>query len=221
MTHIILETGYWLRDQVEAAVNGMDKRTRTVPPVGNVAPSAFGNTSGSALCYEGWRDTTAEAETAFGYLRLSLEADVNRLDYILYTFSRMDAEAADDLCAAALRSNTLDVFNTHLDSKDDQRRSDQLDRSVEHIEAGDGPAIFAGDFNTDNPVEAYRLTGEGWDDASKDADGNPVKTHGGKAIDKVYVGPGVVVTDPARSIDGGPSDHDGLVVDVGVTPAWP
>jgi hypothetical protein len=34
VTHINLETGYWLRGQVEAAVNGMDKRTRTMPPVG-------------------------------------------------------------------------------------------------------------------------------------------------------------------------------------------
>lgn len=226
MTHIDLERARWLRDEVERAVNGMDKPTPATPPVGNVSPAAFGNTAGKALCYEAWRDTTAAAETAYGYLRLSLDADVGRLDAVMHTFARMDAEAADDFCAAAMRSNTLDVYNTHVASGTDadaaRVRSRQLDPAVDHIEGNAGPAIFAGDFNEENPPQVDRLQGQGWADASTDASGAPVATSGsGRPIDKVYVSPGVVVTDPARAIDGGPSDHDGLVVDVGVVPAWP
>jgi hypothetical protein len=220
VTHLDFELVTWLRNQVQAAVDGMDERTPAMPRIGNVSAYAFGNTLSSALCYEGWRDTTAEAETAFGYLRLSLEADVGRLDAIMHTFLWTDAEAADDLCVAAMRSNTLDVYNTHVDT-DAGRRSGQLDQSVDHIESQGGPAIFAGDLNTADPPHVDRLKIQGWTDASTDANGNPVPTYKDRPIDKVYVGPGVVVTDPARSIDGGPSDHDGLVVDVGIPPAWP
>jgi Endonuclease/Exonuclease/phosphatase family len=226
VTHIDLERVGWLRNQIDAAADGMEKRTTATPPLGDISYPAFGNTTGSALCYEIWRDTTAEAQTAFGHLRFSVEADVGRLDAIMHTFSRVDAEAADDLCAAAMRSNSLDVYNTHIASGEGREaenvRRDQVGRAVDHIEAGaGGPAVFAGDFNTADPPEVDRLRAQGWTDASTNWNGEPVGTHHGRPIDKVYAGPGVAVTGPARPIDGGPSDHDGLVVDVGVAPAWP
>jgi hypothetical protein len=226
VTHIDLERVGWLKRQLDAAAEGMEKRTTGTPPLGNVSYPAFGNTTGSALCFEIWRDTAAEIQTAFGHLRFSLEADVGRLDAVMHTFSRMDAEAADDILAAAMRSNSLDVYNTHIASGDKREaenvRGEQVGQAVGHIEAGaGGPAIFTGDFNTTEPPAVGRLQAQGWTDASTNASGDPVGTYHGRPIDKVYVGPGVAVTGPARAIDGASSDHDGLVVDVGVAPAWP
>ncbi|MDI6105853.1 endonuclease/exonuclease/phosphatase family protein [Actinoplanes sp. NEAU-A12] len=226
MTHIDLERLGGLRNEIEKAAGTMEKRTTATPPLGGLSYPAFGNTPGSALCHEIWRDTMTEAQTAFEHLRFSVEADVGRLDAIMHTFSRVDAEAADDLCAAAMRSNSLAVHNTHVASgagrEAENVRRAQVGRAVDHIEAGaGGPAVFAGDFNTAEPPEVSRLQAQGWTDASTNAGGGPVGTHHGRPIDKVYAGPGVAVTGPARPIDGGPSDHDGLVVDVGVAPAWP
>lgn len=210
----------WLRAQVETAVNEMGSVAPGTPQVGTVSATAFGNTAGSELCYAAWWDTANEAEKASRYLRLSLDGDAHRLDAIMYAFTRTDAESADRITATMMRSHTLGVFNTHLDSKSGQRREQQLDRSVDYVGSSSGPAIFTGDFNTETP-DVDPLLGHGWVDASKDAAGNPVPTEGSRAIDKAYVGPGVVVTGPARTVEGDPSDHEGLVVDVGVLPGWP
>lgn len=225
MTSIDLARVALLEEQFRAAAAGMPKRTLSMPALGAASGPAFGNTVGSVVCADVWRETMAEAQSAFEHLRFSVEADVGRLKSVMDTFRRVDLEVADDFCAAAMRSNSLDVYNTHIASGEggeaDRTRSDQLDRSVDHIEGGGGPGIFAGDLNTENPPQVDRLQAQGWTDASTGDDDKAVQTRRGQAIDKVYVGPGVVVTDRARSIDGGPSDHDGLVVDVAVAPAWP
>jgi endonuclease/exonuclease/phosphatase family protein len=223
VTYIDLARVASLSTVFRAAADGLPRRTVGMPALGAVPAEAFGNTTGSVVCAGDWRETMTEAQTGFEHLRISVEADVGRLDSVMASFRRMDIEVADDFCAAAMRSNSLDVYNTHVasDESGPEVRDEQLGRSVDHIQGAGGPGIFAGDLNSEQPPQVDRLQAQGWTDASTDGDGNPVKTRNGQAIDKIYAGPGVVVTQPARSIDGGPSDHDGMVVDVGVAPAWP
>lgn len=222
MTHIDVERVRWLIGQVGVAANAINGSRGASDESGSVAASAFGNTASGSFCHTAWQETATEASTATGFLRTSLEADWSRLGVVLHTFEQMDAESADEICATGLRSGSLDVFNTHLDSKSGDRRQEQAEDAVNAIEPALGPTIFAGDFNTETPPELDRLTGVGWVEVSVDADGNPLATSShDNAIDKVYASPGVVATGPAEEVDGGPSDHDGIVVNLAIAPAWP
>lgn len=222
MVHIDVDRVGWLIDQVGVAANAIHGTRGASDPTGTVSAGAFGNTMSGSFCHSAWQDTATEAATACGYLRDTLGSDYSRLGAVLHTFQQMDDEAADEICAAGLRSNALDVFNTHLDSKSGERREDQAREAVNVIEPSLTPTIFAGDFNTETPPEVDRLTGQGWVDASLDADGQPIPTSShDNAIDKIYASPGVAVEGPAEEISGGPSDHDGIVVELSVAPPWP
>ena len=225
MTHLDVELVTWLRGEFVTATAELEQHT-ALPPAAGVSYKAVGNAPSAGMCFAVWQETAPQAQTAYGHLRFSVKADIGRLDAIMNVFQRQDAESADDITAAAMRSETLDVYNTHVASggnnpEANQTRSDQMNRAVHHIEGTPNPSVFAGDMNAQVPDQVDRLKRQGWTDASNDAVGQPVGTHHGNPIDKVYVGPGVGVTGPARTVDGGPSDHDGLVVDVGVAPAWP
>lgn len=237
MVYLDIERVRWLIGQVTAAANAINETRdpatapRFIPgspsgadpdpdPVGTVPATAFGNTAGASPCHTAWQDVATGVGDVLGYLRMSLEADVGRLDTVLRAFQETDAESADELCAAGLRSNALHVFNTHLDAHSAERRADQADAAVDEIEPQLAPTIFAGDYNTETPPEVDRLEDRGWTDAST-AYGRDVPTFGDRAIDRVYTSPGIVATGPAESIEGHPSDHDPLRVDLAVAPAWP
>ncbi|HET6213290.1 MAG TPA: endonuclease/exonuclease/phosphatase family protein [Micromonosporaceae bacterium] len=234
----------WLVGQVGAAANGIHEtrdpngppvslvlglpsgayeppREEGAPPVGTVPQAAFGNTMNGRYCHTTWQDTASEVATASGHLRVSLEADVARLDAVIHAFEKQDWDSADELCAASMRSGSLDVFNTHLDSQSADRRELQAGKAVDTLETSLAPTIFTGDFNTAHPPEVGRLIDDRWQIVSNDADDQPINTFHDRSIDKIYTTPGIVVTNPAVEVAGQPSDHDALLVELAVAPPWP
>lgn len=123
---------------------------------------------------------------------------------------------------------TVTVFNTHLSNKADGR-AEQIQAAFDIVgeHGGDGPVIFAGDFN--QPIDGARGGYEGEQLEARDAfleslgdsglvdagaGAGPTGDFGyGARIDYVLAGGGATAGEVFR-VDPGPADHAMLVVDL-------
>lgn len=127
---------------------------------------------------------------------------------------------------------TVTVFNTHLSNEADGR-AEQIEAAFEIVGAhgGDGPVLFAGDFNqridgdrtgySGEDLQAYDafngvLAGSGLDDLGVDAGATGNWGYGNR-IDYILAGGGAAAQGVYR-VDPGPGDHAALVADIDLTP---
>ena len=124
---------------------------------------------------------------------------------------------------------TVTVFNTHL-SDEEGGRAEQIEAAFDIVSehGGDGPVIFAGDFNqtidgdrddySGEQLEARDAFVEGLEDSGlvdTGAGAGPTGNWGyGSRID--YVLAGGAEADAVHRVDPGPADHAALVVDLQV-----
>jgi hypothetical protein len=203
--------------------------------------SAFGNTSGGAVCATVWADVVDQAGTAHPYLREAVQTDAVRLDEVIACFQRTDHESADDLCAAG---STITVMSAHLHSHDsdqatpewdDYLRATQHDRMVDYAVGRPGAVIVGVDANVsvdrddDGGLAEYpqdlapravdRFDQEGFDNVGDFSEGQPGEgtSSSDRSIDYVWVR-GLNAGAPTE-VEGDPSDHDGQYVEYAL-PRW-
>lgn len=236
VVHIEYERVGWLADQVQVAADELGDGRSGLPPGYSELPlppaSAFGNTSGAGPCADGAAGLIEDARTARAHLRLTLGTDVTRLREVVSTFRSTDHAAADRAYAAA--GGTLQVFTTHVHSEDsggrrgsedDRERAGQVNEAWYNVGNSLGPTVFTGDLNetvdSDNRgSDAINRFGEfGYTDAGRGA-GATSRDGDGRRIDYVFTSPDLNVPGSATNVDGGPSDHNGIAVDVEIPPRW-
>jgi endonuclease/exonuclease/phosphatase family metal-dependent hydrolase len=227
----------WLADQVEIAAEDLGDGSESLVP-GHYAPpplpaSAFGNVRGAGDCAEAAIGLLGEARAARGHLHAMLGTDVTRLREAVETFRNTDHAAADRMMAAA--GGTLQVFTTHVHSEDrgaergsghDQERANQINEAGDVVNRTAGPTIFTGDLNetrgADNQASdaINRIDEEyGYTDAGQAAGATSSNGEGAR-IDYVFTSPEIGVPGDATNVDGGPSDHNGVAVDLEIPPGW-
>jgi hypothetical protein len=207
----------WLASRVgDAAVSLRDGHTG----IGTVTRGAFGDTAGGIACAGAVTDAASSGGTATEHLQRELRSDVDKLTGVAANYQDTDAAGSE-------RMDSIDVYTTHLSGG----RPDQIAGAWDVVgESAGHPTVLTGDFNTrlddadcppGNDDEACdprsraqlgRHDELGFTDAGADA--GPTSGHGerGNRIDYILAN-GV---DPVGTevIDGGPSDHEGLVTDL-------
>ena len=234
--HVDHEQIYYLASQFRAAVDTLNDGRRQASDGDPLPKQAVGDTGGAAdfaTIYNGVADTALDTVKA---LMAVLRSDDESLRVAALTYQRTDDDAAADLAVAG--AHTLDIFTAHVHSgsgdSDDAERAKQIGRAWDVVGSNAGPTIFTGDLND----AIYRGDGSDPDRGDKHslsadeirryedlgftnaAPGAPTSNDGtGRAIDYVFTGPDVA-TGRAEVVDGGPSDHQGIGVDVAVPHRW-
>jgi len=133
--------------------------------------------------------------------------------------------------ATEVDGETVTVFNTHLSNEADGR-AEQIETAFDIVaeHGGDGPVIFAGDFNqridgdrddySGEDLQAYDafkgvLADAGLDDLGVDAGATGNWGYGSR-IDYILAGGGATAEGVYR-MDPGPGDHAALVADIDLT----
>lgn len=218
----------WLSGQVDEAANIMSGDAFAGPCVRTLPAAAFGNSFGGTACHAAWLGADTDARTAYDNLTAMLTSDVIRLGDVVLRFEQTDLESADAVNAAA---HGLNVFTTHVHhragprgSGHDQERTQQIQTATDHVNDRVGPTVFTGDLNEirtsdTNGADAISnlVENDGFTDAGAAAGGT---SSGGARIDYVFTSPEVGTPRPADRVDGHPSDHDGVAVDITVPPDW-
>lgn len=237
VVYIEYERVEWLADQVQVAADEFgDGRSGLPAGYADIPPppaSAFGNTSGADVCADAASRMIEDARTARAHLHLMLGTDVTRLREVVSTFRGTDHASADRAYAAA--GGTLQVFTTHVHSEDsggargsedDRERAGQINEAGYNVNNSIGPTVFTGDLNetvdSDNRgSDAINRFGDeyGYTDAGQGA-GATSNDGEGRRIDYVFTSPDINVPGSATNVDGGPSDHNGIAVDVEIPPRW-
>lgn len=226
----------WLAGQVDGAANALTGARQNLAGTDPLVAKAFGNLAGSASCHASFVAFVTGTVTGSGHLATTLGADADKITKIIGVFQRTDAESADELCAAT--RNTLNVYTTHVHSEGpfergspgDVERARQITMAADHMGRQPGSTIFTGDLNekVDGNVntqssDAIRQIRDrlGYDDTGAGApNGGKTSVNGtSRRIDYVFTSPDLVGGD-GRVVDGGTSDHHGIVTDVGIPRGW-
>lgn len=225
----------WLKERVAEAASGFDERVNEPATYTPIDRSAFGNTASAAACRDAWDQLVGKVLGAATNLHLALRGDVDRLDEVVDSFTRLDDEEADRLNAAGSRLTVISS-HAHNDSRrfpgplNDAIRARQLDRLVDYSAGVAGPVVVGSDDNvsliddeqSSNPFDrGYdrlapdvldRYQDEGFEEV-----GDVGGTVGGESIDHIHARG--VESGEATLVDGGPSDHDGQAV-AHTVPRW-
>ncbi len=218
----------WLTGRVDEAASTMSGDAFAGPCVGALPAEAFGNSFGAEACHAAWSGAEIGARTAHDGLTAVLTSDVARLGEVIARFEQTDLESADAVSAAA---RGLNVFTTHVHhmagprgGEHDQQRARQLRTAIDHVAGGEGPTVFAGDLNevrTSDTNSADAISGlvenAGYTDAGVAAGGTSSE---GARIDYVFTSPEIDTPGIARRVEGHPSDHDGIAVDIAIPRDW-
>ena len=236
MVHIEYDRVEWLAGQCDAAADSVTTGRNglsVLASVSDLVPAfAFGNSDGAEACRSACQDAAANAMSLSDYLALSLEADGGRLRQVVSAFRQTDHETADEICSTA--TDRLNVYTTHVHSEgrgergdDDNERAGQINEAADQLEVIPqdrfGPTIFTGDLNETRGSDTRtagaigRIEDElGYTDAGAHAG----STHPGAGrIDYTFASDDIGVSH-AEVVDGGTSDHDALVTDMRIPPAW-
>ncbi len=235
--HANLDRMRWLTAQVRQAATTMSEGRSDLPgrpgaqdvEIDSGPAAAFGNTSGAAACHAAWWSAEVRARSAYDNQATMLASDVDKLGDVVACFEQNDDESADRIVAAG---RGLNVFTTHVHSERshqrgdaaDQERSRQIGTAADHVTDAVGPTVFTGDLNATrtsdtNSADAISALVErdGYTDAGAAAGGTSPSGH---RIDYVFTSPGIRTPASAERVEGAPSDHDGIAVDVDVPPDW-
>lgn len=203
-------------------------------PVPNPVFGAFGNTANATNAESAYAKLRYSADHLAEILIDVLGTDGSRLRTAVKLFKELDDRIADQLLAA--EKGGFDVYSAHVHSDglgkyDDHVRTQQIDKL--HGALNRGPSLLGADLNVvtndgDNPGQTtsgdavHGIKQDGYTVYSGGVGQNgqltgTSPTH--QRIDHVAGSPGFIMNNRPHVIDGGTSDHDGMVIDVEI-PNW-
>lgn len=215
MFEVVPEQLAWLATRlVDAAETLHDGRGALAP----VDRGVCGDTTVGLSFAGAVQNTMDSAATAASQLLDVLRSDVDKLRDVAANYAAADAGGRGHMEAI----DSIDVYSTHVSGA----RPDQIAGVWDVVGgSGDRPTVLAGDFNTDIDGNQSGREGEIFDSAARrelerfddlgftDAGQDAGPTSGDpERIDYIFT-KGVSPVD-TEVIDGGPSDHDGLVTEL-------